>query len=88
MLLGEIRDYVKQRGSVSLNDIALHFDITPDSVQFAIQYWQRKGKIQQRNAADTGCNSGSCGSCASNQTPAVTYEWVSRNIPLHWHPSR
>lgn len=85
MLLGEIRDYVKQRGSASLNDIALHFDITQDSVMFAIAYWQRKGKIREQ--ADTSCGTGSCGGCASNNSPQVSYEWVGRNIPMQWHSS-
>lgn len=83
MLLGEIRDYVKQRGSASLNDISLHFDITQDSVKFAIAYWERKGKIRERS--DVGCGTGACGGCASNSTPQTSYEWISRNIPLQWH---
>ena len=86
MLLGEIRDYVKKRGNVSLKDISLHFDITQDSVEFAVSYWQRKGKIRQ-SASEAGCGSGGCGGCASNTTNQISYEWVSRDIPMQWHPS-
>ena len=85
MLLGEIRDYVKKRGDASLKDISLHFDITQDSVQFAIAYWQRTGKIRERSAAS--CGSGACGGCSSNNTQQISYEWVSRNIPMQWDPS-
>ena len=46
MLLGQIRDYVKARGVVTLQDIMLHFDIAADSAEFALNYWLRKGKIQ------------------------------------------
>lgn len=83
MLLGEIRDYVKQRGTVSLRDISLHFDITTDSAQFALAYWQRRGKIREQLAG--GCGTGACGGCASNTASQLSYEWVARDIPLQWH---
>ena len=86
MMLGEIRNYVKQRGTASLSDIALHFDIAPDTVRFAIDYWQRKGKIREQAAAS--CGSGGCGGCSSNSAPKALYEWVKRDIPMQWVPHR
>lgn len=86
MMLGEIRNYVKQHGTASLNDIALHFDIAPDTVRFAIDYWQRKGKIREQ--ATASCDSGGCGGCSSNSAPKALYEWVKRDIPMQWTPFR
>jgi predicted ArsR family transcriptional regulator len=84
MILGDIRDYVKQHGTTSLNDIALHFDIAPDTVRFAIDYWQRKGKIREQ--APARCDAGSCGECGSHNAPKALYEWVRRDIPVQWVP--
>ncbi len=86
MMLGEIRDYLQQRGSASLTDVATHFDISPDTAQFALNYWQRKGKVREQAAA---CSSGGCGGKSCGGTRAATnYEWVKRDIPLHWFPLR
>ncbi len=85
MMLGEIRDYLQQRGSASLNDEATHFDITQDTAQFALNYWQRKGKI--RELAAGACGSGGCGGKSCGGTKAATnYEWVKRAVPLQWFP--
>lgn len=83
MLLGEIRHYLQQRGIVSLKDVAIHFDITPDSARFALDYWQQRGKVR---AVNTACDSGGCGgkSCSGNHD--TYYEWRTRNIPLQFKP--
>lgn len=82
MILGDIRDYVQKRGSVSLQDIANHFDIALDTVRFAVNYWQKKGKVREQLA---GCGSGGCSgkSCGGADT-AIIIEWVKRDIPLQW----
>lgn len=81
MLLGQIRDYVKARGVVTLQDIMLHFDIAADTAEFALNYWIRKAKIQIQAAACGSCTSNSCGTTKTTQ-----YLWVQRTIPLRFHP--
>ena len=81
MLLGQIRDYVQARGVVSLQDIVRHFDIAADTAEFALAYWQQKGKIRAPLAA--ACQTG-CSTCTTQANPQ--YEWVQRAIPLHFHP--
>lgn len=83
MLLGEIRDYLKQRGNASLQDVAIHFDIAPETAELALHYWQKKGKIR---AMSTGCGSAGCSSGGCSGTASV-YEWTGREIPLQWQPS-
>lgn len=80
MLLGDIRQYLQQRGTASLNDVATHFDIAPDTARFALDYWQQRGKVREM---PTACGTGGCGgkSCGGNGSGAV-YEWVKRDIPL------
>ncbi|MEZ5534104.1 MAG: FeoC-like transcriptional regulator [Thiolinea sp.] len=84
MMLGHIRDYLRQRGSASLSDVAVHFNIAPDTAKFALNYWQKKGKIREQAST---CSSGGCGdSCSGGSSPV--YEWVRRDIPLRWLPTR
>lgn len=84
MLLADIRNYLKKRGEATLQDVAIHFDITPDSARFALDYWQRKGKIREKA---TRCSSGGCGSgCGGADGDKQTYEWLQRDIKLNWHP--
>ena len=81
MLLGEIRNYLQQRGVANLQEVATHFDITPDNALFALNYWQKQGKIRsQANSCGSGCSSNSCGNTENKQV----FEWIKRDIPLHW----
>ena len=77
MKLGEIRDYIKQRGESSLSDVAIHFDISKEAAKFAIEYWIKKGKVNIQGAA---CGS-SCGGCGSADE---SYQWVSDEQPIRW----
>lgn len=84
MLLGEIRDYLQKHGTASIDAVATHFDIAPDTARFALNYWQRKGKV--REMATVVCSSGGCGKNCGGTEAATVYEWVKREIPLHWFP--
>ena len=83
MLLADIREYLRKRGTSSLQDVATHFDIAPDTARFALNYWQKKGKVREQAA---GCGSGGCGGCASSGSPV--FEWVQRDVALRWVPFR
>ena len=83
MLLGQIRDYVKTRGSVSLQDVMLHFDIAADTAEFALNYWLRKGKIHLQTAS---CSSGGCSSTRCSSSQSAQYNWAQRAMPLHFYP--
>ena len=83
MLLGEIRNYLQQRGSASLGDVATHFDIAPDTARFALDYWQQRGKVRAVNAA---CGSGGCGGKSCGGGDGTHYEWRAQDIPLQFTP--
>ncbi len=77
MKLGEIRNYIKKRGDSSLDDIANHFDISKEAAKLAVEYWIKKGKIQERGVA---CGS-SCEGCGS---ASESYLWVNDEQLIHW----
>ena len=77
MKLGEIRNYIKRRGDSSLADVATHFDISTEAAKFAIEYWIKKGKVEERGAA---CGS-SCGGCGS---ASESYQWVNDEHAIRW----
>lgn len=82
MLLSDIRNYLQQRGTASLQDVAIHFDIAPDTAQFALNYWQNKGKIRAQAAS---CGSGGCDGCGNNGS--AVYAWVKKEAPIRWIPN-
>ena len=77
MKLGEIRNYIKKRGTSSLADVATHFDISQEAAKLAIEYWIKKGKVNAQGAV-CGSSCGGCGSAGEN------YQWVNDEHPIHW----
>jgi hypothetical protein len=81
MILGQIRDYLKQRGTISLKETAIHFDISEESASMALEYWVKKGKAHTLSSV-SACGS-SCGGCGDK--PGKThYQWKEQDIPIHW----
>ena len=83
MLLGEIRNYLQQRGSASLSDVATHFDIAPDTARFALDYWQQRGNVRAVTAAG---GPGGCGGKGCGGGDGTHYEWRAGDIPLQFTP--
>lgn len=71
MILQEIKQYVKKRQQVSLQDIAVHFDKEPETVRGILDFWVRKGRIELQT--QTPSCAGSC-HCAANQNQEI-YCW-------------
>lgn len=72
MILSDIKQYLKLRGSASLSDISLHFDSDPDATRGMLEQWIRKGKVSKQSAEAT-CGSG-CNRCGLEG--AEIYRWV------------
>jgi len=81
-MLGEIRDYLRQRGTASLREIAIHFDTSPESARLALTYWMNKGKVQ---AIDPACDS-NCSGCQGGTEPL--YCWTEQEKPVRWYRRR
>ena len=71
MILGEIRNYLRQRDIISLGEVVNRFDISTEAAKFALDYWVGKGKVDKISAA---CGS-SCGGCGSGED---NYQWRDR----------
>lgn len=78
-MLADIRDYLKQRGQCSLQDIALHFDTDADAIRGMLDVWIRKGKVEKHSAT------ASCGTSCQSCDPASTeiYRWCGGGINTH-----
>ncbi|MBK8454578.1 MAG: FeoC-like transcriptional regulator [Thiofilum sp.] len=83
MSLMAIRDYIKQRGQVSVIEVAIHFDLAPETAQLGLDYWMKKGKVRLLNTCGSGCTG--CSQVGANNQ---TYEWCGRAIPLQFNPRR
>ncbi len=54
MILGQLRNYVKARGEVSLTETALHFDMEPEAMRGLLDFWVNKGRMRKRMASECG----------------------------------
>jgi hypothetical protein len=73
-MLVELRNYIAERGRVSMRDLALHFQIEPDAIRGMLEHWVRKGKVV-RDSACPPCGSGCC-SCASDLTEFYLWKGI------------
>lgn len=72
MILSELRSYLKEKKTVTLNDLVIHFSIDADALRGMLNKWIKKGKVRQ-----IPVNSG-CGTSCSKCDPTLTelYEWL------------
>ncbi len=73
MTPSEVKRYLSERKLAPLSDIALHFDLEPDTVRGLLEHWLRKGRV--RIHREPGCKSGGCGGCGEHVDREV-YEWL------------
>ena len=73
MTPSSVRDYLKERGSAPLSDVALHFDAGEDAVRAVLDLWIAKGRVRGL-AAGTGCSK--AGSCGCSCKVEEIFEWV------------
>jgi predicted ArsR family transcriptional regulator len=71
MILSDIRDYLTQRGQVTLADIALHFDTEPEAMRGMLDRWVSKGKVERRKV-EAACGT-RCTRC--NAAATELYIW-------------
>ncbi len=71
MILSELKQYLRQRGQVTLADVMHHFDVDENVARDMLAVWMHKGKVQRLQAG------ASCGSSCSQCDPMATeiYVW-------------
>lgn len=74
MTLTAVRDYLKLRHNASLEEIALHFDASPDAVRGILDQWIAKGKARKLPIGAVCSNAGS--GCGCGCKAQDIYEWL------------
>jgi len=74
MILLEVKDYIKQKQWVNLQDLSLHFQRDPDTMRDILGHWLRKGVVR-RAPQPTGCGV-KCGQCKPTIAEVYCYHDV------------
>jgi len=74
MILTELKHYLSEKKRISLNELAYHFDTTPEAIRGMLEHWIRKGKIRRAEGVSACGKSG----CHCHLDPAILeiYEWI------------
>lgn len=71
MILSNIKQYLQQHKTVTLQNLALHFRSEPEAMREMLEHWIRKGKVRKQLIGG-GCKG--CSECDSSKMEI--YEWV------------
>ena len=72
MILSEIKRYVQERQTVTLDDLSAHFQTDREAMREMIEHWIRKGAVKKNMGA--AC----CKRCTHCETPHLEiYEWTT-----------
>ncbi|HFC53416.1 MAG TPA: hypothetical protein ENJ43_03180 [Gammaproteobacteria bacterium] len=67
-MLGEVRDYLKRRGSATKGEISSYLGSSEQATELALKYWINKGRIRIITPP--------CGSCDGCPGARELYEWL------------
>nr|WP_320133609.1 FeoC-like transcriptional regulator [uncultured Holophaga sp.] len=77
MILGEIKNYLKERHQATLADLAYRFRTDPSAMEGMLEPWIHKGRLTRTlltgacGSTKSGC---SCGQTCGNDK--ILYEWI------------
>jgi hypothetical protein len=75
-MLTEIKKLLKERESISLYDLSLHFCVEESAMENMMEIFLRKGTAKK---ADIDCSTGSCGGCVMktcHPSKMIYYQWI------------
>ncbi len=72
MNLIEVKQYLRARKIVSLQDMALHFKVDIETVRPLLEVWMGKGTIRKHAGTASKCKE--C--CACGAAAMEIYEWM------------
>lgn len=72
MILKDVGDFIRERGIVSLYEVALHFQTDVTAVEAMADRWVDKGKVEKIKM-----DKGSCGGCMMCPSDIkIHYRWI------------
>ncbi|NTV45221.1 MAG: hypothetical protein HGB11_01555 [Chlorobiales bacterium] len=74
MTLRQLRDFLTERKSASLQEIKGHFRESSGMAESMLQYWISKGNVVKKTEA--GISSTCCGKCSGHQREM--YHWIEK----------
>ncbi len=74
MILMEVRDYLRDRRNVTLDDVATRFDLSAEVARSMVDRWVRKGRVVCLTPTPAQC--AMCDSCRTECLEV--YRWVDR----------
>jgi len=74
MSLLELKEYLKNRNIVSINDLFIHFRTSPETLEPMLEHWIRKGKLR-KETAESSCG-GKHASCSCGGSRDIWYQWT------------
>jgi len=77
-MLTRIKTYIRERERVSLRDLCLRFDSSPEAMRDMLSIWIRKGQVvPPASHSDNGSACGSCNACDGPGLESEIYIWQS-----------
>jgi putative ferrous iron transport protein C len=73
MSLLDLKEYLRQHGQATLNDLSYHFRTEPDAVRTMLEHWQRKGKVTRLQNSG-GCGKNCAGCCFVSQVDIYVWQ--------------
>ncbi len=73
MIMRELKQYIKERKHVQLDEVATHFNMAPSAIEGMLSLYVKKGKIRE----DKQPHCSGCTSCAKNEG-SLFYSWVEK----------
>ena len=75
MSLLELKEYLKNRNVVSINDLCIHFRTSPETLEPMLEHWIRKGKLLRKESSGGSCG-GKHSTCSCGDSEQVWYQWI------------
>jgi hypothetical protein len=63
MLLTEVREALKDRGSATLSQLSAETGIDPRFLDAALAHWEHRGRVRRHRALPSTCSPVACKSC-------------------------
>lgn len=70
----ELKEYLQSKDIVSINDLSIHFNAPPETLEPMLEHWIRKGKLCKETSGNP-CG-GKHGTCSCGDSEQIWYQWI------------